>query len=80
MDFLEYYAIADARGPDCAADESIHRLEREGLVTVEDTGWGVRRVRLTTKGKQCITRAASAGTQTERVLQRTPPEHRTQRP
>jgi hypothetical protein len=54
MDPLEFYARAEAKGWDCASDESMLPLERRGLIIIKDTGWGMRRVRLTAKGRAVL--------------------------
>jgi len=54
MEPLEFYACIEAKGWDCAADDAILLLEADGLVTVEGTGWGMRKVRLTAKGRSVL--------------------------
>lgn len=60
MDPLEFYARVEAQGWNCAADEEMLPLERDGLVIIEDVGWGMRKVRLTAKGNAVLSATVDA--------------------
>lgn len=51
MTTLAYYAKCEVENRCPPADEALTELERAGLITTVDVGWGHRRVALTLKGR-----------------------------
>jgi hypothetical protein len=51
MNTLTYVADCEARDRHIAASEELSQMERDGLVTIVNVGWGYRRVALTPRGK-----------------------------
>lgn len=56
---LSYYADCEASGRHPPADEAMLDLMHDGFLTVEDVGWGHRRVALTPAGRAELQRRTS---------------------